>query len=261
MALPVDLDEFYVWLFARAGLKVEHYRPTSLSRRLAACLRAVGVRTTGDARRAIEADPSLLRPALSAVLLGVTRFCRDRPVFEALRHEVLPVLLNRSRKTRIWSAACSEGQELYSVAALLAESGRLGQCELLGTDCRPEAIERARAGIFPAEALEEVDPLWHARHLSRDGHFCRMSKALRAATHWKVADLFAGTEPGPWDLIFWRNMAIYLKVEAAETLWRSILTELRPGGYLITGKADHPPAHFGLHRVGACVYQRKIYKA
>jgi chemotaxis methyl-accepting protein methylase len=249
------LDEFYVWLFGRAGLPVEQYRPASLSRRLAACLRAVGAGSTAEARKAIEADPALLRPALSAVLLGVTKFCRDRSVFEALEHQVLPGLLKHSRTIRVWSAACSEGQELYSVAVLLAEAGRLGQCRLLGTDCRAEAIDRASCGIFAAETVKDFNPLWRSRYFTAEGGSCRMSRTLRSSVRWKVADLFAGAEPGPWDLVLWRNMAIYLKTDAAEDIWRAIVRELRPGGYLITGKADHPPSGIGLRRLEGCVYQ------
>lgn len=248
-------DEFYVWLFQQADLPLERYRTTSLSRRLAACLRAVGVKTTEQARAAIEGNPALLRPALNAVLLGVTSFCRDKPVFEAIQRQVLPALFGSCKKLRIWSAACSEGHELYSVAMLAAEAGRLSQCELLGTDCRAEAIEKARSGIVSAEAVADFDPHWLARHFISDGRTCRVTDALRASTQWKVADLFQEIEAGPWDLILWRNMAIYLTAEAAEKTFRRILSQLRPGGYLVTGKADHPPAHRSLRRVGGNVYQ------
>jgi len=250
------VDEFFDWLFERAGLAARHYRGTSLARRLSACLRAVGGRDAADARRRIEGEPALLRAAVGAVLLGVTEFARDEAVFETLQSTVVPRFRERRGRIRVWSAACSDGHELYSVAILLAEAGLLGNCELWGTDCRGEAIERAAAGVFPGEALGKVGTAARARHFRVEGRVARASGELCGAMRWKVADLLAGAEPGPWDVILWRNMAIYLTPDAAERVWRRVTAELGPGGYLVVGKADHPPVGPGLRRVATCVYQK-----
>ena len=85
-----------------------------------------------------------------------------------------------------------------------------------------------------------------------------MTGPLRAATRWKQANLLHSPEPGPWDLILWRNMAIYLKPEVVGTIWQQLCDRLSPGGYLVTGKAEHPPAPLGLERVAKCVYRKGI---
>ena len=94
--------------------------------------------------------------AVSSLLIGVTEFFREPAVFDFLRTQVLPVLAGGNRRLRIWSAACSSGAELYSMAILLSETGLLERSYLLGTDCRGDAIERARLGLYDATALKLV---------------------------------------------------------------------------------------------------------
>jgi chemotaxis protein methyltransferase CheR/two-component system CheB/CheR fusion protein len=79
---------------------------------------------------------------------------------------------------------------------------------------------------------------------------------LRRATRWKVANLFDGPERGPWHLILWRNMAIYLEPAVAEDVWRRLCAELVPGGFLVAGKADYAPHGLPLVRVGNCLYRK-----
>jgi chemotaxis protein methyltransferase CheR len=222
-----------------------------------ACLRRLKTSDPREALRKITAQPALAGEVIEVVLLGVTDFFRDRLVFEKLGRDVLPALLSRYAKVRVWSAACSEGQELYSVAMLLARAGRLGDCELWGTDCRPEAIVRARQGVFACEQVARLDPAWRQSFFNRAGMAGAIVPELRHAPRWKTANLFEGAEPGPWHLILWRNMAIYLEAERAGEIWKKLSEQLAPGGFLLVGKADHPPPGLPLARVGACVYRKR----
>ena len=142
------------------------------------------------------------------------------------------------------------------MAILLAEAGLLADCELIGTDCRPEAIRHASQGRFSHEATEQVSQEWGSKWFAADRSGLTIDDRLRASIRWKQADLFAGTESGPWHLLLWRNMAIYLEPAAASSIWHALVAELAPGGWLITGKADYPPPGLGLVRVAPCIYQK-----
>ncbi len=252
------MDAFLVWLLHEAGLDPALYRGRCFMRRLSACLRQLRAATPAEARRLLEARPELLPVALDSVLLGVTQFFRDTSVFDAVRSQVLPELLATGQPVRIWSAACSDGPELYSVAMLVADADGLSRCELLGTDCRPTAIQRAAAGLYATDALRFVHAT-HRKYFSDGGPLVRIVPELRQAIRWQVHDLFTAPARGPWDLILWRNMSIYLEAAAGESLWRALDGELRPGGFLIAGKADHPPRELGWSRVAPCVYRKSTY--
>jgi chemotaxis protein methyltransferase CheR len=244
------------WIIARAGLDAEIYRHQPLERRLSACLRMLKVSTAAAARRLLNRRPELLSGAASALLIGVTEFFRDSAVFDGIRNEVIPKLRRRRGPLRVWSTGCSTGNELYSVAILLAEAGLLGRSRLLGTDCRPEAIAAARTGLYGAAALGSLSPEVRGKYFEAADDRGRPVEALRRASQWKTADLARAVERGPWDIILWRNVAIYLNTAPAAAIWARLADELAPGGYLIVGKAERPPAGLDLLPIGRCTYRK-----
>jgi chemotaxis protein methyltransferase CheR len=254
-AVKSQLDDFIAWVFGRAGLDAAAYLAQPLNRRLPACLRALKVRTTSDACRLVEREPTAVTTAVSALLIGVTEFFREPDVFEGIRREVLPSLAGLSRPLRIWSAACSNGAELITVAILLSEAGLLDRGHLLGTDCRPDAIDEARRGRYAAGSLRFMDPTLRRRYLEPIGDFWRPKASLRNRIHWKVADTLLSAEDGPWHVILWRNVGIYLTTTASEAVWSRLLSVLSPGGWLITGKAERPQVRYRMKCFGRCIYR------
>jgi chemotaxis methyl-accepting protein methylase len=248
------LDDFISWVLGRAGLDAAAYRPQPLARRLPACLRALKVHSPHAARQLLERKPGLIAEVVSSLLIGVTEFFREPGVFDFLAARVLPALAAGNRRLRIWSAACSTGAELYSMAILLREAGLLERSYLLGTDCRGDAIERAELGLYDPTALKLVPSATRNKYFEQAGQHYRPVEALRRQVRWEVADLLAGVECGPWDIILWRNAAIYLKPCPADTIWRQLASVLAPEGALVTGKADRPPRDAGLTHAARCVY-------
>jgi chemotaxis methyl-accepting protein methylase len=252
-------DDFVDWVIGRAGLDARLYRHRPLARRLPACLRTLKVHCVEDACTLLESRPSLLSAAVSSLLIGVTEFFRDPAVFESVRSEVLPNLAVRQRPLRIWSAACSTGEELYSLAILLAEAGLLARSFLLGTDCRIDAIAQARSALYATAAVRPLEPAIRDRYFESAGSSWRPIKPLRRQVHWQVADLAEKIEEGPWDIILWRNLAIYLTKGPAASMWEQLAGGLAPHGFLIVGKAEWPPAAQSLLPVCPCVYRRSDF--
>lgn len=244
------------WLFKRACLELSDYRPETLKRRIPSCLRALRLESLQQVCLAVERQPDLLRPAISTLVIGVTSFFRDPQVFLALQQTGIDEVLSRASNPRIWSAGCSDGAELYSVAMLLAERGDLQKCTFLGTDCRADAIPRAREGCYDLAALKSVPGELIQRYFqSRDTRW-QISPSVRSVSQWRQGNAMRTSEPGTWDMILCRNLAIYLQPAAAGRLWARLSGELRPGGLLVTGKAERPYGAEGLRCVAPCIYQR-----
>jgi chemotaxis methyl-accepting protein methylase len=265
--LEADDAAFLQWLFNLAGLDARQYRPESLARRLPACLRKLRVSSVTLARAALQRSPKLVDEAINSLLIGVTGFFRDEPLFEQLASQILPGLTTPDRMLRIWSAGCSDGSELYSVAMLLWEMGRLNGVELLGTDCRGHATRCAARGVYDQASLGGVSPERLA------AHFVRMPRAgvieakhspeqwcikppLRQAAKWRTANILETVEPGPWDLILFRNTSMYLRGGATVKMWDHLISALLPGGYLILGNAERPAPMPDLIPIGQCIYRR-----
>lgn len=254
-SLSEDEDAWIRQVCRLAGLDPQHYRAQTLKRRLAACWRALRVNTAAQARLLLQREPAAIHAALDTLFIGVTRFFRDPAAFESLGNLALPEIIAERRPLRVWSAGCSNGAELFSVAMLLAERGVLQRCHLIGTDCRHQAVRRARAGCFELPAIDDVPSSLRERYIQVENGRFRMEPALQAATKWRTGDAIRAAEPGPWDLILCRNLAIYLNPGSASALWKRLAAVLRPGGYLVLGKAERPTGVPNLAQVAPMIYR------
>jgi chemotaxis protein methyltransferase CheR len=276
-AFPLENDSalFFETLCGAWGLSASHYRDSILVRRQAACLRSLRASCPIDGALLVRKDSAASERALGAVMIGVTEFFRDPVVFEALR-PLLVELRRAAEPFRALSIGCSDGSELYSLAILLAEAGMLSNVRLDGLDCRPAAIRSATAGVYSAAAVKTVGPELRARyfgpatraagaraHDASRGPSVQVAEELRLICRWTVGNAFnlppAVDQPGTRDLILCRNLGIYLTPESAAELWARCIEQLRPGGLLVTGKAERPPAHIrsALERAGPCIYRGK----
>lgn len=254
-ALGAAEMSFLRWLFQYFGLDAADYRPETLARRLPACLRALRVNSIAQARQLLHDRPMLNATAFGALLVGVTSFYRDRPVFDALRERILPSLMARGRLC-VWSAGCANGAELYSVALLLAELGALEGCTLVGTDARPDAIRAAARGQFEPFEFQALPPALVEKYLVRSGNFWQVRPPIRTCPRWLTSSVIDHDESGAWDLILCRNLVMYLQPYAAQAVWRRLEAALRPGGALVVGRAEHPTGASRLSAAGPCLYVR-----
>jgi chemotaxis protein methyltransferase CheR len=248
------------WLLGRASIDAKIYRDDSLARRIPACLRSLGARSLAHAQELIERNPSLVSMAISSLLIGMTSFFRDPAVFNFLTEHIFPrIVQSTCDGPRIWCVGCSDGAELYSVAMLLDDAGMLDRADLLGTDCRSDAVARAAAGSFHASMVETVSPGRLAKHFRPDGPSrWAVDRRIQSKIRWAVADALATDDGDQWDMILCRNCAMYLDPPAAARLWARLEAAVRPGGILVLGKAERPQGAAQLLPLAPCVYQRRM---
>jgi chemotaxis protein methyltransferase CheR len=252
---PGEHQVFCRWLFDRAGLDAKNYRPETLKRRVTACLRELRVRSISQAQRELELKPALCTAAVSTILVGVTTFFRDAPVFDVLR-EQLPALAGCRRGVNAWSVGCSNGEELYSIALTLAELALLKNSYLLGTDCRPDAIANARNASFDAMSMKNVPAALRDRYFVREGQRWQLAPAIGVSARFRVEDVLRVHQPGIWDLILCRNTTMYMRPEVTSGLWERFESSLRAGGLLVLGKAERPLGAKRLAPIAPCVYRK-----
>jgi chemotaxis methyl-accepting protein methylase len=246
-ALQADEHELIELLFSHLGLQVTDFREAPLKRRLHAVLRALRCDTVDHAIERVTRSEASAQRALAALVIGHTLPFRDVEVFRHLADSVVPQL---GPVPRVWSIGCSRGLELLSVALLL-DRQRADSAILRGSDCRAPGPWLGGAIVqdfIEAIPCEFVDP-------GRDLRAWATRKM--AAIDWRVEDVFATREHYNWDLVLCRNVSIYLKPAAADRLWQLIARALAPGGFLVTGKAEHPSLPREFRRVAHCIYQHQ----
>jgi chemotaxis protein methyltransferase CheR len=245
--LSEDERQLFEAIFATADLRLTDFRPTPLARRMHAVLRAVHCSTVRQAIVCVPNAPGLASRALNALVNGHTLAFRGTEVFTAMREEVLPQL---GPAPRVWSAGCSRGLELLSVALLL-ELGNRPAAQLLGSDCR--RIAPWNDSRLTGDFLGSIPSEWEGA--GRIATEAWVQRQIRAA-QWRQQNLLSVEPVAHWDLILCRNVSIYLQPESSARLWSILTRSLRPGGFLVTGKAERPPPSAGLKRVSHCIYRR-----
>jgi chemotaxis protein methyltransferase CheR len=251
--------ELAAWLRSHHSINPDRYRRAVIDRRRAACLRAARAENITELAQITASDVHASESTLSALLIGVTRFFRDPHVFNDLQTR-LASLHARCGKLNILSVACSDGQEPYSLAMMLADQGFLSTSRITGIDRREDAVRAARAGHYPIESVPEIDAdrlASYADVFSATGTF-RIRPELRSICTFIAADAFdLPIHPAErFDLILCRNFAIYLQPQASRSLWDSLSDRLVPGGLLVVGKAERPSGARSLTRVGPCIYRK-----
>lgn len=203
---------------------------------------------------------------LSALTTNVTNFFRESHHFQLLRDKVLPPLIEAARKghkVRIWSAACSAGQEPYSIAFtvldLCPEAARLN-IRILATDVDAQILQRARTGVYPMEEMTAIpDPARRYVERGDTGTFSIGAKARELVTYGNLNLIEAWPVKGPFDVIFCRNVAIYFDKPTQSRLWARFAELLTPEGHLCIGHSERVagPAEQMLRPVGVTAYRRQ----
>lgn len=241
--------KFRAFLLKRTGVALEPERDYLIETRLAPVQRALGLPNTATVlEQALSgSNPDIARAVVEAMLTGETFFFRDRQVFQALRETILPeILATRSdlRRLRIWCAACSTGQEPYSIAMILDEEARNlrgWQIEILATDLSQTALDTARAGLYNQFEVQRGLPVTLLlRYFSRDKDRWRIAEHLRSMIDFQHLNLTTDHVPsGVFDLIFCRNVLMYFDARTKQDTLSRIGGALSRDGWLLLGATEN----------------------
>jgi chemotaxis protein methyltransferase CheR len=194
----------------------------------------------------IDRDPREMDRLVDALTINVTRFFRNRAVWDSIAAAVVPALWGaKLRDINIWSAGCASGEEAFSLAMLFhrhaAVNGMLAQIDrvtVTATDVDSGALRDAQAAAFPEAALVEVPEELRARYFTASHPF-QPGDGVRRMVKFQQHDLLRGPLPGPRQhLVMCRNVLIYFERPAQEQVIRNLQDSLEPGGYLILGKVE-----------------------
>ena len=222
-----------------AGIDLTSYREPHVAARVARALEQEQVEDVPHLAQLLAADTAARDRFRRSVAVSVTALFRDPAQFDLLERTLLPPLLADGRRLRVWSAGCSNGAELYSVALLLERLGALDRSFLLGSDLLAENIERARRADYEDVAVPPE---------------------LKLRLRWERRDLLSDdAPPGHWRLVLCRNVAIYLSPPAKDRLQETLAQALAPGGILLLGRSERiaEPKRLGLERIGPHAYRKR----
>ncbi|MBI5250499.1 MAG: hypothetical protein HY912_13480 [Desulfomonile tiedjei] len=235
------------------NLSWEGYRKVrkGVKKRLSRHMKDLCLQTVPEYLHAINHDSELRKQVARLLSVSISRFFRDRKLWQDLGASVLPRLVEMgSPKARVWSAGCACGEEAYSFAIAWDQYARClskpPEFELTATDCDPSVLEKARAGVYSASSLKEVDTETAAHYFVPTAERFMVRGFLKRHIIWRLHDLIEDEPPsGEFQLVFLRNnLLTYCGANIKHSAVQRILNSLAPGGFLIIGAHEKIPPEF-----------------
>lgn len=245
-------ERFRRYLEETSGILLGANRQYLVDSRLGRLLREEGIASLGELveRMAATGGRALRQSVIDAMVTNETLWFRDHYPFQLLRERLLPELMEQGRGAlRIWSAACSSGQEPYSISMVVEEYRQASMgvlrrpVEIVATDLSRSMIEVAEQGIYdrmslargirPEQLQRHFEPMADGRHRVRD--------SIRQRVRFRQLNLLDSLlSLGRLDLVFCRNVLIYFSAERKQDILRRIHASMVPGGYLLLGGSEVP---------------------
>ncbi len=250
---PDELKIMAKYIHAICGISLDQSKAYLIETRLGGLLAETGCSSYNDLCHKAKADVSKVieRKIIDAISTNETLFFRDTSPFDVLQHKIIPDLIDlRSAKSsflppqiRIWSAACSTGQEVYSIAIVLKEllsDLKKYNLKLLGTDISDAAIAQSSYGSYNKFEIErglQADKL--TKYFTRSGDGWKIKDEIRSMAMFRKLNLMLPfTGVGKFDIVLCRNVAIYFNLEDRKKLFEKIADVMEPDGYLLIGSSE-----------------------
>jgi chemotaxis protein methyltransferase CheR len=234
------------------------YKEAQMKRRLTTLRLKRGYATFAAYFEAMQKQPELLAEFLDRMTINVSEFWRNRNRWEVLDQVFIPEMLRTNRRLKCWSAACSTGEEPYTLAMILDRHNALRDATLHATDIDEGALAKAKSGRYLERSLKEVPKDYVRKYFRQDGMEWLISDDLKRHVKFKKQNLLTDPFESGYDLIVCRNVLIYFTEEAKDLLYRKFSDALRPGGVLFVGSTEQifTPARYGFQPAETFFYRK-----
>jgi chemotaxis protein methyltransferase CheR len=232
-------------IFKDRGLDTFDYKKKFLKRRFRARMRSRRIVTYKEYMALLDSDPKEYPLLFDKLTINVTEFFRNPEMWEAFRKKILPKVLadpEERRIVRLWSAGCSSGEEVYTIAMLIDQylwnkDSNL-QVVIRGTDLDDEAIKKAREASYLPEKVRKVPEVLKKLYLTYDGERYHVKESIMKMVRLVKHDLIIGKKQKYFDVIFCRNVVIYFSRELQKSVFTDFHNALTVDGYMIIGKTE-----------------------
>lgn len=254
-----DYEIFVERIKKKTGIDLALYKEAQMKRRLTSLYDKKGFANFVDFYSALEKDTALMDEFLDRMTINVSEFYRNSKRWEVLDKKIFPRLLKANPRLKVWSAACSTGEEPYSLAMVLSNHQPLTQVSIHATDLDENAIAKAKAAIYPERSLAEVPTNIKKLHFEQEGSFYKVSSKIKDTVRFKKHNLLKDTYERGYDLIVCRNVMIYFTEEAKEQIYMNFSKALKSGGVLFVGSTEQifNPAKYDFEVEDTFFYRKK----
>ncbi len=238
--MAMDYEGFKKGVFALTKIDLNAYKEKQMKRRIDTLIGKYDVKGYDGFLELIKKDREALDAFVSYLTINVSEFFRNKEQWELMDKEMVPELMSKFGKNlKIWSAACSTGDEPYTIVMMLSKHLPLNQISVLATDLDAVVLAKAKAGIYDKKEVAGVPEEFKKKYFTEtpDGK-TKVSDEIKSRVTFKQSDLLRDPYPKDYHLIVCRNVLIYFTEEAKDDIFRKYFATLQPGGILFIGSTE-----------------------
>lgn len=259
--MAYDYEYFKKAVFDLTKIDLNAYKEKQMKRRIDTLISKNKVVGYENYVNLLKTDQSRFEEFVNYLTINVSEFYRNVDQWQLLDKDVFPELINRYGKNlKIWSAACSTGDEPYSLVMALSRHIPVNQIKIYATDLDKQVIEKAKLGLYGEKSVAGVPADLRKKFFTQIGPSYQISDEVKSRVEFREHNLLKDTYPTDFHLIVCRNVLIYFTEEAKDEVFRKFQKSLKPGGYLFIGSTEQIINYrdVGFERKNSFFYQKPV---
>jgi chemotaxis protein methyltransferase CheR len=233
-----DYEWFKTQVYEISGINLSYYKEKQMKRRIDALISKHNIENYEAFIGVIRTNKAMYNEFINYLTINVSEFYRNPEQWETLKNEIIPMLLKNSRSLRIWSAACSTGDEPYTLVMILSKFLPLSDIRIIATDIDREVLEKAKKGVYSAKSLENLPKEYLEQYFDKVNDMYAIKTEVKRCIEFRHHNLLADEFPKDMDLIVCRNVLIYFTEEAKSEIYTRFNKSLKSYGVLFVGSTE-----------------------
>lgn len=220
-------------------IDLNYYKERQMKRRITSLLTRNNFKDFDDYYFGLKKDKNLRKEFINYLTINVSEFYRNPEQWETLRRDILPnLMIKLNRVPKIWSSACSTGEEPYTMVMLMTNFFDMEDIKILASDLDIQAMNKAKVGLYNPKALENLPTKYKKKYFDNIGGTYKINDEVKKCVQYKQIDLLKDDFPKDVDIILARNVMIYFTEEAKELLYKKFYDSLSKNGVLFVGSTE-----------------------
>ena len=257
----MDYEGFKTAVFKLTSIDLNAYKEQQMKRRIDTLISRRKISGYEDFVKALKSDNELFEEFVSYLTINVSEFYRNPDQWKLMDEQFIPELIKKFGKNlKIWSAACSTGDEPYSLVMALSRHIPLSNIKIIATDIDKQIIAQAKVGIYNEKSLAGVPKDLRDKYFTKIGNSYQISDEIKKRVEFKQHNLIKDPFFNQCDFIICRNVLIYFTEEAKDDVFRKFAASLKTGGYLFIGSTEQIMNHrdMGFERKNSFYYEKIV---
>ncbi|HWT76397.1 MAG TPA: protein-glutamate O-methyltransferase CheR [Mobilitalea sp.] len=253
-------ESFKQSIYDMTKIDLNSYKERQMKRRIEALIAKHGINSYTDYVTKLKTDKIAFDEFINYITINVSEFYRNPEQWTLLEKEVFPYLLEHfGKELKIWSAACSTGDEPYSLAMLLSRFLPLNKIKIIATDIDKNVMAKAMTGLYNIKSLKALPDEFLNKYFNKiNDKTYQISDAIKACVEFKQHDLLRDPYPSNCDMIVCRNVLIYFTDEAKNKIYSDFHKALKKDGLLFVGSTEQiiQAGQIGFHNFKSFFYKK-----